>query len=184
MPGEHHGNAMLVAGLDDLFVTHRTARLDDSGHAVAREHVHTIAEREERIGCSHEALGGHTHALARLMRTFAGKLGGVDTVGLTRTHADARMVFGNQDGVGLDTLADLPREHELVELFRRGLALGGNGELGGKLAHAVKLLNQQAAVDGAVFQLAGAIDAAGGQHAQVLLLGKQLQRAPRKTAPR
>ena len=33
-PGEHHGHAVLVRGLDDLFVPDAPARLDDGGSAV------------------------------------------------------------------------------------------------------------------------------------------------------
>ena len=48
--GEHHRDAVLVAGVDGLLVAHRAAGLDDGGHAMGRQRVHVIAEREEGVG--------------------------------------------------------------------------------------------------------------------------------------
>ena len=44
VPREHHGDAVLVAGLDALIVADGAAGLDDGGHAVARQHVDVVAD--------------------------------------------------------------------------------------------------------------------------------------------
>jgi hypothetical protein len=96
-------------------------------------------------------------------------------LGWPGTHADARLVLGDEDGVRLDRLADAPGEEEVGHLGLGGLALGGNGEGGRVLAHVVELLDQEPAVDGAHLEADRGIDAAGGEHAEVLAPGEALE---------
>ena len=154
--------------------------MDDGLDAVLGQRVHVVAEREERVGCAHQAIGGNAHALTCLVGALAGKLGGIDAVRLARAHADARVVLGNQDGVGLNALAHLPGKQHLVQLVFGGLGLGGNGELVLRFGNAVYLLGKHAAVHGAELHSRRGIHAAGGQNAQVLLLLQQLQRIGRE----
>ena len=61
----------------------------------------------------------------KVLGVLAGQQCGVNAVGLTRTHANAGLALGDQDGVGLDALADLPGKLELGHLGVGGLAVGG-----------------------------------------------------------
>ena len=69
-------------------------------------------------------------------------------------HANAGLTLGDQDGVGLDALADLPGKLELGHLGVGGLAVGGERKGRRILGHVVDLLHQHAAVDGAQLHLA------------------------------
>ena len=44
--GEHHGNTVLVGGIDDFLVAHRAARLDHGGDADLGRLVEAVAERK------------------------------------------------------------------------------------------------------------------------------------------
>ena len=48
--GEHHGNAMLIGCGNDFFIANAATRLDNAGGTGFSQHIHAIAEREERIG--------------------------------------------------------------------------------------------------------------------------------------
>ena len=178
MPGtcEHHRDAVLVAGLDALVIALGAAGLDDAGHAVCGKHVDVVAEREERVTCAGKAALLHAFALAKVLGAFAGEQCGVNAVGLTRAHANAGLALGDQDGVGLNALADLPGKLELGHLSVGGLAVGGERKGRGILGHVVDLLHQHAAVDGAQLHLGTVVHAAGSQHAQVGALGHALER--------
>ncbi len=127
MPGprEDHRNAVLVAGLDALVVALGAAGLDDAGHTMLGKHVDVVAEREERVACAGKAALLHALALAEVLGALAGKQRRVNAVRLTRAHANAGLALGDQDGVGLDALADLPGKLELGHLGVGGLAVGG-----------------------------------------------------------
>ena len=129
MPREHHGNAVLVARFDAFLVADGTAGLDDGGDAKACQRIDVVAEREERVRRGNKVLRLKTHALARLKRALAGQATRVNAIWLTGAHANARMVLGNEDGIGLHALAHLPREQQLVHFLVGGLTLGGNSEL-------------------------------------------------------
>src|SRR5436190_4141923 len=47
--GEHHGDAVIVGGLDDFVVAHRTAGLDHRGGAGFDRNQQAIGERQERV---------------------------------------------------------------------------------------------------------------------------------------
>ena len=140
------------------------------------KHVDVVAEREERVACTGKAALLHALALAEVLGALAGKQCRVNAVGLTRAHANAGLTLGDQDGVGLDALADLPGKLELGHLGVGGLAVGGERKGRRILGHVVDLLHQHAAVDGAQLHLGAVVHAAGGQHAQVGALGHALER--------
>ena len=56
-PGEDHGKACLVGGLDDLLVAHRAARLDHRGGAGFRRGNKPVGEGEEGVGRRDRSLG-------------------------------------------------------------------------------------------------------------------------------
>ena len=167
---------MLVAGLDALVVALGAAGLNDAGHAVRGKHVDVVAEREERVACAGKAALLHALAFAEVLGALTGKQCRVNAVGLTRAHANAGLTLGDQDGVGLDALTDLPGKLELGHLGVGGLAVGGERKGRGILGHVVDLLHQHAAVDGAQLHLGTVVHAAGSQHAQVGALGHALER--------
>ena len=86
------------------------------------------------------------------------------------------MVARHEDGVALHALAHLPREEQLVHLLVGRLAVGGHCEGGRVLGDAVDVLHEDAAVDRAELERGRRVDAAGGKHAQVLLLLQKLER--------
>lgn len=47
--GHDHGQTVFVSRCDDLFVTHRTARLDDGLGTGFGQNVHAVTEREESV---------------------------------------------------------------------------------------------------------------------------------------
>src|SRR5215475_14355921 len=72
--GEHHGDAVVVGGLDHLVVAHRAARLDHRGGAGLDSHQEAVREWEEGIGGDHRALGQWLGEL-RLARRVLGLAG-------------------------------------------------------------------------------------------------------------
>ena len=140
------------------------------------KHVDVVAEREECVACAGKAALLHALTLTEVLGTLAGQQCGVNAVGLTGAHANAGLALGDQDGVRLDALADLPGKLELGHLGVGGLAVGGERKGRGVLGHVVDLLYQHAAVDGAQLHLGAVVHAAGRQHAQVGALGHALER--------
>ena len=51
--GEHHGDAVIVGGLDHLVVAHRATGLNHGGGAGFDRHQEAIGEREEGVGGDH-----------------------------------------------------------------------------------------------------------------------------------
>ena len=131
------------------------------------KHVDVVAEREERVTCAGKAALLHAFALAEVLGALTGQQRGVNAIGLTRSHANAGLALGDQDGIGLDALADLPSKLKLGHLSVGGLAVGGERKGRGVLGHVVDLLHQHAAVDGAQLHLGAVVHAAGSQHTQV-----------------
>ena len=174
--GEDHRNAVLIAGLDALVVALGAAGLDDAGHTMLGKHVNVVAEREERVACAGKAALLHALAFAEVLGALAGKQCRVNAVGLTRAHANAGLTPGDQDGVGLDALADLPGKLKLSHLGVGGLAVGGERKGRGILGYVVDFLHQHAAVDGAQLHLSAVVHAAGSQHAQVGALSHAFER--------
>jgi hypothetical protein len=69
-PGEHHRDAALVGGGDDLVVAHRAAGLDDAGGAFVDDHVQAVAEREEGVAGDRRCPAIDRPALPALMRAM------------------------------------------------------------------------------------------------------------------
>ena len=55
LPGQHHGDAMLVGGGDHFGVAYGTARLNDGAYSGLSCLIHSVAEWEERIGAENGA---------------------------------------------------------------------------------------------------------------------------------
>ena len=103
---EHHRDAVLVGGGDDLRVALRSARLDHGDDAVLGGGVEAVAEREERVRRHHRARGSRpsSRAFMRAMRARH------DAAHLAGADADRHAVLREDDGVRLHVLADLPGE--------------------------------------------------------------------------
>ena len=54
---EHHGDAVVVGGLDHLVVAHGAAGLDHGGGAGFDRDQEAVGEGKERVGCDHGAQG-------------------------------------------------------------------------------------------------------------------------------
>ena len=46
---EHHHDAALVGGSDDLIISHAATRLDDAGRTGINHNISAVAKRKERI---------------------------------------------------------------------------------------------------------------------------------------
>ena len=64
---EGHGDAVLVAGINDLLVTDGAAGLHDGGHAGATGTLDVVAEGEESVGAQ-----AHAGDLAQVFLLFLG----------------------------------------------------------------------------------------------------------------
>src|SRR5690606_3493600 len=117
LPGEDHGEALLVRGLDDLLVADRAAGLDHRGRARRRGGVEAVAEREERIRRARP-----TDRAAR--RLLGGDAPRVPAVLLPRADADGLAVLHQHDRVRGDPRDEAPRELEVEPLLLGRVALG------------------------------------------------------------
>jgi hypothetical protein len=75
----------------------------------------------EAVGEGEEGVGGGDAAGERQDGFHGAEAGGVDAAHLAGADADGLAVFGVDDGVGFDVLADAPGEEQAGELFRGGL---------------------------------------------------------------
>ena len=163
--GEDHGHAMLVGGGDDFGIPHRTARLDQRGHASFRRGVDAIPEREEGVG-GHDRAGDGQSGVLRL---DGGNAGRVDAAHLPGADADGLLILRVDDRVGFDELGYPPGEQQIGQLvFGRGPS-GHDLQVGGFNAAVVTVLQQQAARDALAipFFWRHGIPGAGFQHANV-----------------
>src|SRR5580765_8583538 len=99
--GEDHREPELVGLLDDGFVAHRAARLDDRGDAGRRRRLDAVFEGIERVARARAAAG----ASGCLLRRDFSRL---DPVLLAGTDADGLPVFDEDDRVRLHMTADAP----------------------------------------------------------------------------
>ena len=103
--GENHCHAELIGGRDDVLVFDTAARLDDGGCAGGSYSLKSIGKGEEGVG------GGD--ASSEWENGFDGaEPCRVDTAHLTGSNAEGLAVFGVNNGVGLDVLADAPCEEQ------------------------------------------------------------------------
>ena len=103
-----------------------------------------------------------------------GDAGAVDAAHLAGADADGGAVLGVDDGVRLDVLGDREGELQVGQLLRRRLPLGDDLQLEVLDHGVVARLHEEAAGDRAEGEAGRARigQAAGGQQAQVLLLGE------------
>src|ERR1700683_338172 len=132
--GEHHGHVVLIGGRDHLRVALAAARADHCANAVARGDVEVVAEREERVRCHHR--GRDAELLVGCLR--GGEPRGIYPAHLAGPDADGGAVTCEHDGVGLHELAHAPRETQVQQLRRRGLAAGRHRECAFRQVRQVK----------------------------------------------
>src|SRR5690606_4359340 len=108
--GEHHRDAALVGGGDDLVVAHRAARLDDGRRADVGDDVEAVAERKERVG-GDDRPGEVEPRVARLDRSDAR---GVDAAHLAGPDAERGTVAAEDDRVRLHEFRDAPGEEQVA----------------------------------------------------------------------
>ena len=102
--GQHHRDAALVGGCDDLVVTHRAARLDHACGAGIDDHVEAIAERKERVA-RHGRTAQRQAGVLGLDAGDAGRIAAEKSAGRARGGACASdAFFPFRDG--LDAAAD------------------------------------------------------------------------------
>ena len=164
---------MFIGRGDDFVVAHRAAGLDDGFDAEFCGDIETVAEREECIG-GHNCTGD--------FESFVLGLHGCDAARDYATHlacadAERHLVAHVDDRIRLHVLADLPREHEIVELGRSRLALGDDPEIGFRHHALIARLHEQAAVHAAIFVTNVArFQAARAQHSNVLFASTHFER--------
>ena len=132
LAGEDHRHAVLVGGGDRPRVAHRAARLDHGGDARLRGLVDAVAEREERVG-REDRSRERPRAFATAMRTESTR--DIWPAPMPRVRPPGR----EDDGVGLDVLADAPGEVEIAQLLGVGarfvttFAAGGGGRVASRV---------------------------------------------------
>ena len=99
MPGEHHGDAVLVADLDRFFVADAAAGLDDGRDAGLAGVFDGVAAGE-----GEEGVGGEDGALRALAGVLEGVLRRPEAVWLAAADADGGAVLRENDRVRLDVL--------------------------------------------------------------------------------
>ena len=76
-----------------------------------------------------------------------GLLRRVNTVGLTRAHANPSMILRNQNRIGLNALANLPGKEHFMQFVFSGLLLSRHRKLCRILIHTVYLLSKHTAIN-------------------------------------
>jgi hypothetical protein len=104
--GQHHRDVVLVGGVDDFLVAHRTARMNHRGDAGRSRRIDAVAERKEGVGRHHRT--GHDQAFVGGLD--AGDLGGIDTAHLAGAYAYGLAILAVDDGVGFDEFRHFPDE--------------------------------------------------------------------------
>ena len=112
--GKDHGHSEAVSGGDDVVVADGASRLNDGDGAGFGGFLDAIGEREESVG-------GDDAAGERRLRFHDGDFYGIDAAHLAGADAERGAIFGENDGVGFDVLADFPREAQSFA-FRRAWA--------------------------------------------------------------
>src|SRR5687768_11259622 len=167
-PGEHHRDATLVGGRDDLGVLHAAAGLDHRRGARRSKRVQAVAEREERVGRRRRA--GEVEL--RLLRLEHRHARAVQPAHLPGADAQRGAAAGEHDGVGLHELGDAPGEEQIAHL-RVGWLFPG-GDLQVRLVQSLRIgaLHQQAAADALVLMRLRIVGERHFQQAQVGLGGQ------------
>ncbi len=159
---------MGVGGFDHLFVADGAAGLDDGGDAGRRRRLDAVGEGEEGVG-------GHDGAPGLLAGGAGSEHDAGDAVGLTGTHAQQRLIPGEDDGVGLDVLGDAPGEAHVGGLFGGGTPLGDDLYVHLVVGDVVAALDEHSPNHAAVVHLAAGGRGSGADDPQVFLLAQEGQ---------
>ncbi len=139
-PGEDHGEAEFVGGVDYVLISYGTAGLDDGGGAGLGYGFKAVGEGEKGVG------GGYA-ALEREDRFHGAEAGGVHAAHLARADAQGLAVAGVDDGVGFDVLGHAPGEEQAAQLLGGGRTPGDDFQLRFGDAGGVGVLEEQSAGD-------------------------------------
>ncbi len=171
LAGEDHGDAVLVACLDGILVTDRSAGLDDGGDACLCSCFYAVIEGEEGIR-------SHNRACCLVACVIDCKLEGCDAVGLTGADTCGCIVLGEHDAVRLGVLDHLHGEAHVFHFLIGGSAVGDNLHIGIIEHLHVELLNEQTACNLLHVEHIASVghsDVGEAKEAEVLLLGEDLE---------
>ncbi|CWP79464.1 Uncharacterised protein [Neisseria meningitidis] len=141
--------------------------MDDGFDALFGNHVHTVAEWEEGIGCGTRAVEVETG----ILRFAGGDAGAVHAAHLACANAVGLTAFAEDDGVGFDVFCDVPDKQQIVPLLLGRLAFGDDFQIGAADAVDVGGLYQQSAADAFEFEAVRACFERYFQYAHVFLGG-------------
>ena len=142
-PREHHGDVVLVGGVDHFLIADGAAGLDHGGGACFDGLEKTIGEREEGVGGDGAALEVETRKLS-LSR---GDHRRVDARHLSGADAERAVLGGVDDRVRLHMLCNAPGEYQRAQLALGRLALRDDAEIGFVEEEIVGALREYAAGD-------------------------------------
>ena len=187
--GKDHGDAVLVGGLDHLFVAHRPAGLDHRGRAGLDGDEEAVGEREEGVGGDHRSLGRGSSRPAACAASAA--LRAAMRAESTRLICPAPMptvarILGVDDRIRFDVLGDAEGEAQVAQFGVARRASGHRLQLHVIDHGVVARLHQEAAGDGLCGQARRARigQSAGEQQPQVLLGADDGDRLPRSRPAR
>src|SRR5690242_2084863 len=151
--GEVQRDTRGLGGRDDQMVADRAARFGDGAHPGLGQDLEAVGEREVRVAGGDRARGPVTGPLHR-------QAGRIHPVDLTHPDPDRGTAGGQQDGIGFDRTACLPRERQVRE--HSGVDRLAGFELPvrrivARLIHPVRGLQQHPAGHHAQFYLGGTI---------------------------
>ena len=118
--GKHHGDVVLVGGLDHLVVAHRAAGLDHRGGAGFDRHQQPSANGKNASDATTEPLVSgvaQLHFLRGVFRFPRRNARGIDAAHLSGADADGGETLGIDDGVRLHVLGDAEGKAQIGKLF-------------------------------------------------------------------
>ncbi len=166
MPVKTMATPQSVGGGDDFLVLDAAAGLDHGSGASRRNGLKAIGEGEEGVG-------GGDAALERQNSLHCTKLRGIHAAHLPGADAEGLTVFGVDDCVGLDVLADAPGKEQAAQLFCGRRTPGDDLQFGLVHTRSVGVLQQEPAGD--MLDNGPARSRMDLDKAKVFLCGKALQ---------
>src|ERR1035437_10988914 len=152
--GGDQGDVVAVGEVDGFLVFFGAAGVDDGGDAGVDEEFGGVGEGEEGVGAGDGAV--EFFGVAVFVGEFEGNLDGHGAGHLAGAGGEELAITGEGDGVGLDVLGDEPDEGEIEPFGFGGLAGAGDGAGFFVEAGEGRLLEEDAAGDGAVVEFLGA----------------------------